>query len=171
VLLACDWRSGDKEDIHLGVKEAGGSLDDGSRTVVNQDLVEVASRISNDSRELNADLLGLHILSKRERKLLLLASRDLNVVLNRGQVAHNTGITGAVLGKLLHGVERASDEGDIDSIGVIVVDLDDSLRRTTVDELDTEDVGFRESSLDISLERGLGSGIGLRSVLYEMLEL
>lgn len=133
---------------------------------MNQDLVEIASGISDDSGELNADLLRLHVLGERERKLLLLAGRDLNVVLDRGQVAHDAGVAGAVLGKLLHGVERASDEGDIDSIGILVVDLDDSLGRTTVDELDTENISFGESSLDISLERSLGSGIGFRSVLY-----
>lgn len=158
-------REEEVEEDNLGVKEAGGSLDDGSRTVVNQDLVEVASGISDDSGELNADLLRLHVLGERERKLLLLAGRDLNVVLDGGQVAHDAGVAGAVLGKLLHGVERASDEGDIDSIGILVVDLDDSLGRTTVDELDTENISFGESSLDISLERSLGSGIGFRSVL------
>jgi hypothetical protein len=132
---------------------------------VNQDLVEVTGRISDEGGELDANILGLHILGERERKLLLLASGDLNVVLDGSQVADDASISGAVLGDLLQGVERTGNKGDRDGVGILVVDLNDSLGRTSVDELNAEDFGLGEDSLDISVEGSLGSGIDDRSVL------
>ena len=132
---------------------------------MDQDLVEVASRVRDKSLELNANLLRLHILSKREGKLLLLAGGDLNVVLNGSQVANNADVAGAVLRELLKGVEGAGDESDLDRVGVLVGDLNDSLGRATVDKLHAENVGFGESSLDLGLEGSLGNGIGIRGVL------
>jgi hypothetical protein len=132
---------------------------------VDQDLVEGTSRVRNESLKLNANLLRLHILSEREGKLLLLAGWDLNVVLNGRQVSDNAGVTGAVLGKVLESVQRARDEGDLDGVGVLVGDLDDSLGRATVDKLHAENVGFGERSLDLGLKGSLGSGIGIRGVL------
>jgi hypothetical protein len=153
------------EEDNLGVKEAGGSLNDGGRAIVDQNLVKGTGRVRNESLELDANLLRLHVLSEREGKLLLLAGGDLNVVLNGRQVADDAGVAGAVLRKVLEGVQRARDERDLDGIGVLVGDLDDSLGRATVDKLDAENVGFRESGLDLSLEGSLGSGIGIRGVL------
>ena len=132
---------------------------------MDQDLVEVAGRVRDESLELNANLLRLHVLGKREGKLLLLASRDLNVVLDGSQVADDADVAGAVLRELLKGVEGTGDESDLDRVGVLVGDLNDSLGRATVDKLHAENVGFGESSLDLGLEGSLGNGIGLRGVL------
>lgn len=129
-----------KRNIHLGVKKAGRSLNDGGRAIVDQDLVEGTGRVRDKGLELDANLLRLHILSEREGKLLLLAGGDLNVVLNGRQVANDADILGAVLRKLLKGVERARDESDLDRVGVLIGDLNDSLGRTTVDELHAENV-------------------------------
>lgn len=156
-----------KGNTHLGVEEAGGGLNDGGRAIVDQDLVEGTGRVRNESLELNANLLRLHVLSEREGKLLLLAGGDLDVVLNSRQVADDAGVAGAVLREILEGVQRARDKGDLDGVGILVGDLNDSLGRAAVDELDAEDVGFRESSLDLGLEGSLGSGIGIRGVLDE----
>jgi hypothetical protein len=41
-------REEEVEEDDLGVKEAGGGLNNRSRTIVNQDLVEVTSRISDE---------------------------------------------------------------------------------------------------------------------------
>lgn len=153
----------------MGVKEAGRGLNNRSRTIVNQDLVEVTGRISDEGGEFDANILGLHVLGERERKLLLLASGDLNVVLDGSQVADDASISGAVLGDLLHGVERTGNEGDRDGVGILVVDLNDSLGRTPVDELNAEDFGLGEDGLDISVEGSLGGGIDDRSVLWRML--
>jgi hypothetical protein len=158
-------REEEVEEDDLGVEEAGGSLNDGGRTVVDQDLVEVASRVRDESLELNANLLRLHVLSKREGKLLLLAGGDLNVVLDGSQVANNADVTGAVLRELLKGVEGTGDESDLDRVGILVGDLNNSLGRATVDKLHAENVGFGESSLDLGLEGSLGNGIGISGVL------
>jgi hypothetical protein len=153
-----------KED-DLRVEEAGGGLNDGGRAIMDQDLVEGTIGVRNESLELNANLLRLHVLSEREGKLLLLASGDLNVVLDGRQVTDDAGVTRAVLRKILKSVQRARDEGNLDGVGVLVGDLNDSLGRATVDELYAENVGFREGSLDLGLEGSLGSGIGIRSIL------
>jgi hypothetical protein len=55
-------RLGTELDIHLGVKEAGRSLDDGGSGVDGLDLVDTSLGIGEDGDKLDVDVLGVHVL-------------------------------------------------------------------------------------------------------------
>lgn len=135
------------------------------------DLVDVALGVGDDSDKTEENILRLHVEGKGEGKLLLLAGGDLEVVLDGRQVADDGLVGGLLGGKLLGGGEGATDKGDLDGAIVAVVDLDDSLCGTAVDELDAKDVGLGEAGADIGLELGdIGRrGVGIRSVLGKVL--
>lgn len=161
---------GEHRHVHLGVEEASGSLNNGSGSVVGLDLVDVALGVRDDGDKTEENILRLHVEGKGEGELLLLAGGDLEVVLDGRQVADDGLVGGLVGGELLGGGEGAADKGDLDGARVAVVDLDDGLCGTAVDELDAKDVGLGEAGLDIGLERGDigGRGVGVRSVLGRM---
>lgn len=154
-------------DVHLGVEEASGSLNDGGSGVGGLDLVDGTLGVGDDSDELNKDILGVHVDGEGVGKLLLLASLNLEVVGDRGEVADNLLVSRGVLGELLGGGEDTSDESDIDGLAVVVGDLDDGLDGATVDELHAEDVGLGKGGGDIGEERGGSDGGGSGSVILE----
>lgn len=121
--------------------------------------------VGDDSDELNKDILGVHVDGEGVGKLLLLASLNLEVVGDRGEVADNLLVSRGVLGELLGGGEDTSDESDIDGLAVVVGDLDDGLDGATVDELHAEDVGLGKGGGDIGEERGGSDGGGSGSVI------
>lgn len=125
-------------DVHLGVKDAGGGLDDGSQAVVSLDLEDLTLGVSDDSQKADNNILGLHVQNERERQRLGLASRNLDLVLDSGQVAKDTGPGGRILRQWLCGRQRSADEGKLDWLNLMVRDLDDRLGRVPVDELDTK---------------------------------
>lgn len=159
------------ENIHLGVEEAGGGLNNGSGSVVDLDLVDVALGVGDNSNKTEENILRLHVEGKGKGELLLLAGGNLKVVLDGRQVADDGLVGGLLGGELLGSGEGAADKGDLDGAIVAVVDLDDGLCGTTVDELDTKDVGLGEAGADIGLELGdIGRrGVGIRSVLKKVL--
>lgn len=125
-------------DVHLGVKDAGGGLDDASQTVVSLDLEDLALGVSDDGQKADNNILGLHVQNERERQRLGLASRDLDVVLDSGQVAEDTGHWARILRQWLCGRQRSADEGKVNWLVLMIRDLDDRLGRVPVDELDTK---------------------------------
>lgn len=133
--------------------------------------MDVALGVGDDSDKTEENILRLHVEGKGEGELLLLAGGDLEVVLDGRQVADDGLVGGLLGGELLGGGEGASDKGDLDGAIVAVVDLDDGLCGTTVDELDAKDVGLGEAGADIGLKGGdIGRrGVGIRSVLENVL--
>lgn len=150
-------------DAHLGVKEAHGSLDDGGQVVKGRDLEDVALGAGDDSGELDADVLGLHVEGEGVGEALALAGGDLDVVLDGGEVVDDALVGGGVLGEVLGGDEGAGNEGDLQGPVLAVVDLDEGVGRAAVDQLDTEDVGLGEGRGDLGVEHGgvSGGGTGL----------
>lgn len=133
--------------------------------------MDVALGVGDDSDKAEENILRLHVEGKGEGELLLLAGGDLDVVLDGRQVADDGLVGGLLGGELLGGGEGAADKGDLDGAIVAVVDLDDSLCGTAVDELDAKDVGLGEAGADIGLELGdiRRRGVGIRSVLGNVL--
>lgn len=147
-------------DVHLGVKDAGGGLDDASQTVVSLDLEDLTLGVSDNGQKADNNILGLHVQNERERQRLGLASRNLDVVLDSGQVAKDTGHWVRILRQWLCGRQRSADEGKLDWLILMVRDLDDRLGRVPVDELDTK-ARVGEVRGDIDLQVGnIRSGIG-----------
>lgn len=124
------------------------------------DLEDLALGVSDDGQKVDNDILGLHVQHERERQGLGLASGDLNVVLDSGQVAKDPGRWWRILGQRLCGGQRSADEGELDWLVLMVRDFDDRLCRVPVDELDTK-ARVGEVCGDIDLQVGnIRSGIG-----------
>lgn len=78
-------------DVHLGVKDAGWGLDDASQTAVSLDLEDLTLGVPDDGQKADDNILGLHVQNERERQRLRFAGGNLDVVLDGGQVAKDTG--------------------------------------------------------------------------------
>lgn len=140
----------------MRVKQAGGRINDARGAAVGLDLEDVVgSGVGDDGDELEDDVLRHHVEGELEGKLLLLARRDLDVVLDGGQVAQDGGVGGRIIRQRLGGLERTADEGDADRRLLVVGNLEQSLGDMTVDDLDAEDVGIREDRLNVRLQLGV----------------
>jgi hypothetical protein len=146
--------------VHLGVEDARGWLDDAGQTVVSLNLENLALGVRDDGQEVDNNILGLHVQDERERQRLLLASGNLNVVLDGGQVAKNTSHRGRILRQWLCGRQRPAHKSELDWLVLVVRYLDDRLGGVAIDKLDTK-AGVGEVRGDIDLQVGdLGSGVG-----------
>ncbi len=150
--------------IHLGVEEAGGSLDNAGQAAVDLHLEDLALGVRHDSLELQNDVLGVHVQDEVEGERLGFAGGDRDVVSHSRQVADHAGRLRSVLGQRLGGPKLATHDRDLNGPILVVGDLDQSSCRPAVDELDAEDVGIGKGRLDVGLELGscgglLGSGL------------
>jgi len=141
---------------HLGIKDAGGRIDNVNQTIVGLDLEDTVVLVGDDTNDLEPGLLGMHVKDKGEGQRLLLAGSDGGVVTDSAQVAKDCIVGGGVGLELFCVEELAAHKGDNDGRLLIVGDVDDSLGGTAVDELDTKDVRLGESCDDVSLELDLG---------------
>lgn len=96
-------------DIHLGVEDARGRLDDARQTVVSLDLEGLTLRVHDEGEEVDNNILRLHIQDERERQRLGLAGRDLDIVLDMGQIAKDTSHRARILRQRLCGRQRSAD--------------------------------------------------------------
>jgi hypothetical protein len=155
--------------LHLRIKEAGGCLDNGGKTIVGLDLVQDALCVCDDGGKLQPHVLGLHVERKGEGEALGLAGLDGVVVLHGRQVAQDALVGGGALGQRLGGGQETGQEGDLDGAILLVGDFDEGPCRAAVDEADTEDVCVGEGGFDVGGQVGLlgggaavgGGGIGL----------
>ena len=151
-------RSRTEKNSHLGVEDAGGGLNNAGGAVVQLNLENLAGRVGDDGNKLDKDILGHHVQDKVVGESLLLASGNLGPEPSGGQVAHNEGVEGGVLGHGLSGLEGTANESDIDGAILLVCDVDKSPSDLAVHELDAEDVSIGEGGLVIGLELGLRDG-------------
>lgn len=149
-------------DVHLGIKEADGSLDDGGQIVVGLGLEDVALGVGDNGLKTHADILGLHIEGEGVEDALGLACRDDDVLLDHSEVAQNEIVERCILGSLLGREKGTGDEGDLDGAVVVVGELDQRRRRAAVDELNAKDVGIGERGGHIGIEDGGISGRSAR---------
>ena len=165
----CMWaRNGRvKRSLHLGVKQAGGRLDDARRAAVGLDLEDlVGGRVGDDGDQLHENILRHHVEDELEGELVLLAGGDRDVVPDGRQVADDGGRGRGILGQRLGRLERATDKGHVNWRVLMVGNLDQRLGDTAVDNLDAEDVGIGKGRLNVGLELGLldrngGDGLGV----------
>lgn len=146
--------------VHLGIEEAGGSLDNGGAALIRRHLEDDALCVGEDGEQMQAHILRVHVEHKRVGKRLCLARLNLQAVLHDGQVAHNALVGGHVIGKLLGRPQRAVGEEELDGPVLVVGDLDEGRRGAAIDQLEAEDVGVGERGSDVGVEGG-----GFRSSL------
>lgn len=140
---------------HLGVKDAGGRINNINQTIVGLDLEDTVVLVGDDTNDLEPGLLGMHVEDEGEGQRLLLTGSDGGIVAHSAQVAKD-GIVGGGAGLELSCMEKlAAHEGDGDGRLLIVGDVNDSFGGTAVDELDTKDVRLGEGCDDVSLELDL----------------
>lgn len=133
--------------IHLGIEDAGGSLNNADGLVVGRDGVESILAVE-DRDQLEAHVLGVHLGAEAVVDSLRLAGGDLNRVALGSQVAQHLGLVAAIED------QRPANNGHADGLGLLVGDVEHSLGSMAVDELDTEDLGLREFGLDRDLQVG-----------------
>ena len=102
----------------------------------------------------------MHIENKGVGQRLLLASGNSGLVLNRGQVAEDGGIGGGIGVEWLRPHELAAEEGNLNGLVFIVGDVNNSLSRAAIDQLDTEDIGLRESGDNLGVQLSFRGDIG-----------
>lgn len=111
---------------------------------------------------MQANILRLHVENEGVGQRLFLASGNSSLELNGGQVAEDGGVCWSLRAKLLGSHELATDEGNLNGLVFIVGDINDSLSRSAVDQLDAEDVGLGERGNDLSIQlrfRSVGDGL------------
>lgn len=150
-------------NVHLGVEDAGGGLNDAGQAAVSLNLEELTLGVRHEGDEIDNNILRLHIQDERERQRLGLAGGDLGIVLDSGQVAKDSSHRIRILRQRLCGRQRSSDEAKPDWLILVVCDLDDRLSGMSVDELDTKarvgevrgDINLQVGNLRSSVGRGL----------------
>ena len=125
-------------DVHLRVEDAGGSLDNRDGLIVGGDGEDGVLRVSQDGDKLQAEVLRVQLGGESVGHGLLCASRDLDRVLLRGEVAHDLRLSVDLLEK------RATNDVHTDRLGLVVGDGQTSFSGMTVDELDAEDLRLGE---------------------------
>jgi hypothetical protein len=152
---------------HLGIEEANGSLDNVDKVIVDFDLVDVVGRAGDDTNQLQPDFLGLHVEDEGVRKRRLLAGWDHGLISDGSEVADDVAGSRSIRSDLGRRSQLTADKGKGNGLGLMVGNVYDSLGGSAVDELHTKDVGFGESTNDISLE--LGSSRGAARILVQRL--
>lgn len=165
--MVAERPGGAERSLHLGVKQAGGRLDDARGAAVGLDLEDlVGGRVGDNGDQLHDDILRHHVEDELEGELVLLAGGDRDVVPDGRQVADDGGGGRGVIGQRLGRLERATNKGHVNWRVLMVGNLDQCLGDTAVDDLDAEDVGIGEGRLNVGLELGLldrngGDGLGV----------
>lgn len=149
-------------NIHLRVKNAGGSLNNADSLVVDGDGVEGFLRVLEHSYQLETHILGVHLGAEAVRDGLLLAGRNVERVALGGEILQDARFIAGVL------EQRAADDGDADGLGLFIGDGQARLGGVAIDELHAEDLGLRKAGRHGDLEVGR---LGLLDDLFDVFDL
>lgn len=137
----------------MRVEEANRSLDNADGLVVDLTGVDLSSRALQNSGEVEAEILGVHLSREGVGQRLALASGDRNAIALGGEVAQNDGDLRRA-GDIDGSGEGTADNQDLDGLGLLVVNIEDGAGGVAVDELHAEDLGLRERSGDVDIDVG-----------------
>jgi hypothetical protein len=138
--------SGKRLCLHLGIKDAGSSLDNADSLIIGLDLIDIARQTRDDCDQVQTKILGMEIGGERVRKALLPASRDLDIVAGTGDIADNGSAGMNPRRQWLQRGQRAPDHSYLDGFRLIVRELQEGLCRVPIDQLDTKHLCVRERS-------------------------
>jgi len=139
---------GGKARVHLGVKDAGSSLDNADSLVVSLNLVDIARLARDNGDQVQTEILGVEIGGERVGKSLLLASRDFDIVAGSGDIADNSCAGVKSRCDWLQRGQRAPDESYLDRFCLIVRETQHGLCRVPIDELYAKDFSIGEGCRD-----------------------
>lgn len=137
----------------MRVEEANGSLDNADGLVVDLTGVDLSSRALQNSGEVEAEILGVHLSREGVGQRLALSSGDGDAIALGGEVAQNDGDLRRA-GDIDGSGEGTADNQDLDGLGLLVVNIEDGAGGVAVDKLHTEDLGLRERSGDVDIDVG-----------------
>lgn len=147
-----------KDGSHLRVEEGGRGLDNGDGLVEDLGGVDVAGGALNHGGKVESQVLRVHLGCEAEGQGLLLAGGDGDIVAGGSQVAEdNWRVRGTRLA--IGSQERATDEQEVDGLGLVVCDGEESLGGMAIDELDTKDLAVREDGRDVDGKLGGHAGV------------
>lgn len=133
----------------MGVKDAGVGLNHAHSAIEGLDGGELALAVRQDGGDAQTDVLGVHFSGEAVADALLGARGDLDAIASGSQVTDD-------LALLLEVPEATSEEVHGDGVRLIVDEVDHSLGRVAVHELDSEDLRGRERNLRLNLESDFG---------------
>lgn len=148
----------------MRVEPADGSLNNADSLVVNLASVNLTGSALEHGRNVQAQVLRVHLGRERVGESLLLACRNAHTELLCGEVPEDLGLIG------LSG-ERAADNQDLNGLGFLVVDIEDGARGVAVDELHAEDLCLRERGGDVDVDVGGLLLAGVLNLLLDALDL
>lgn len=140
--------------LRLRIKKAGRSLNDADSLIESLDLVDRSSLRRDLCDNVEAKILWVHIFLEGIGELLGRAGRNRDAIFGARQVLYNSSAEGASLGQSLQSREEALDAIYNDGNILVVFEFEESLGRTFIDQLDAEDLSFRECSRDSYSEVG-----------------
>lgn len=129
-----------KGHLHLGVEDAGLGLHHAHGAIEGLKGEGLTLAVRDDDSEMQTEILRVHLSGEVVADALLLTRRNLNAIPRSRQVADS-------LALLLEIPQATPDQLHGNGVGLVVLDVDQRLGWTTVDELDTEDLRGREGSL------------------------
>jgi hypothetical protein len=124
---------------HLRIKEAGIRVNNRHRAIISLHGIECLI-LADDSCQVEANFLRVHVGLEAVRKSLLFTGRDLNRELLCGEIAHNARSLGIEIG----GPKTPSNELHSDGFGLLVGEGDQGVGRLPIDELDAKDLSIWE---------------------------
>ena len=135
-------------DVHLRIKEASRSLNNANSLIESLYLINRTSLTSHNRNDVESQILGVEIGCEAEWQCLLLASRNLNVISRMSQVADNGGGRVSARRQWLESGQCASDDCDVDGLGLIVREIEQCLCRVPIYKLHTKDLGLWKRGRD-----------------------
>ena len=121
---------------HLGVEDAGVWFDNRHSAVVCLNSVENVLVVADDSRNVQSQILRVHVRRNRVRNTLFRSCGNLHAIANSGQVSDEARSGWVEVGC----PKTASREIDGDGFGLVVAEGEDGLSGFAVDELHAEDL-------------------------------
>lgn len=122
------------------------------------DLKDLVLFIPKDGKDVENNVLRLHVLHEWEGQGTSLAWLDVDIVAQGRQVAQDTGLGRCVLWERLGRRQHTAEEDHIDRSGLVVDNLNHGLGRVTIHKLHAEG-RVREGGRDVNLQLG---GFGAR---------
>jgi hypothetical protein len=132
--------------------------------------VNLASCALQHSGDVQAQVLRVHLGRERVGESFVLAGGDGDAIALGGQVAQDGGDLRCARNIDGSG-EGATDNHDLDGLGLLVVDIENGAGRAAVDELNAKDLCVREGSLDVDVDVGSLLLAGVLDVLFDTLDI
>lgn len=148
----------------MRVKDARGSLHNGNCLIEGLELINPSLLTRNHRDKIELQILWVQICDEIVWQACLFTGRYLKIVSCARQVPHYRSPRWQFGIQWQRMKERATDESNLHGFRLVIGEIDQCLGRSSIDELDTEDLRFWESYIDVDREVGGYRGVWFRLV-------